>query len=98
IHVADVAAALESLAASEAAGTVNICSGEAHLPHEIALECAKLLKKPDLKRNLQDCVEKQRTTVTICGNNARLAALSENREPNSLALGLNTYLKDMRGH
>tara|TARA_R110000850_G_scaffold96718_5_gene202022 strand:+ start:132 stop:1028 length:897 start_codon:yes stop_codon:yes gene_type:complete len=96
IHVSDVAKAFERLAASDATGTFNICSGTAYLPHEIALECAKLLNKSDLKRYLQDSVEKQRATVTVCGNNAKLVALMSDRQAKSLTTGLRTHLKSAK--
>ena len=93
IHVKDVAAAFERLAASEASGTINICSGEAHLPHEIAHEFAKLLEKPQLEKKLLQIIENHRANVTVCGNNAKLAAFPGDGLPKSLPEGLRSYHK-----
>ncbi len=92
IHVSDVAAALESLAASEAVGTVNICSGKAHLPHEIALECARLLDKDTLIPALDERVRQAKATSTLQGENSRLIGIWD-KKPMSLSDGLKSYLE-----
>lgn len=94
IHVKDVAAALEMLASSGVNGMVNICSGAAHAPHEIALEFARILEKPDLEKMLQSYVENYRTSVTVRGNNSKLSALKIGPHPLSLTEGLRTYIGD----
>ncbi len=92
IHVADVAIAFEKLAASDATGIVNVCSGNTCLPHEIALEFAKLMEKPQLEEKLLKDIEKHRANVTVCGNNAKLAAFLNGKQPKSLSEGLRSYL------
>ncbi|MFC4273502.1 NAD-dependent epimerase/dehydratase family protein [Sneathiella chungangensis] len=92
IHVGDVAAALECLAASEPVGTVNICSGVAHLPHEIALECARLLDKDTLIPALDERVRQAKATSTLQGENSRLIGIWD-KKPMSLSDGLKSYLE-----
>ncbi|MZR31229.1 NAD-dependent epimerase/dehydratase family protein [Sneathiella litorea] len=92
IHVEDVSAALEKLAASDATGTINICSGNAHLPHEIALEFSKLMGKPALEKSLRNSVETHHAIITIRGTNKKLADLMGGQLRNTLAQGLRTYL------
>lgn len=93
IHVKDVATAFERLAKSEASGTINICSGEAHLPHEIALEVAKLTGKSQLEKKLRQNIENHHANVTVCGNNAKLAAFLGGELQKSLPEGLRSYHK-----
>ena len=93
IHVSDVARAFERLTASEATGTVNICSGSACLPHEIALECAKLLEKPLLAVAIQEILDGCEIESSLKGNNERLARIWTSEAPLTLSEGLETYLK-----
>ncbi|WP_340150316.1 NAD(P)-dependent oxidoreductase [uncultured Sneathiella sp.] len=93
IHVSDVARAFERLAASEAAGTINICSGTASLPHEIALECAKLREKPSLAVAIQEILDGCKIESSLKGNNERMASLWTSKAPLTLSEGLETYLK-----
>ncbi|MAZ03643.1 MAG: hypothetical protein CMN56_10945 [Sneathiella sp.] len=93
IHVSDVARAFEQLAALEATGTFNICSGTAYLPHEIALECAKLLEKPSLAVAIQEILDGCEIESSLKGNNERLGSLWTSKAPLTLSKGLETYLK-----
>jgi nucleoside-diphosphate-sugar epimerase len=92
IHVEDVATAFEILAASNAAGTINICSGRAVLPHEIAREVAALMGKEKLVSMLEQEVQQGEITNTLQGNNQRLMDIWTATPPHTLSEGLKTYL------
>ncbi|MCF8468766.1 MAG: NAD(P)-dependent oxidoreductase [Sneathiella sp.] len=91
IHVEDVAIVLEKLAASDAAGTFNICSGKAVLPGEIALECARALKRPRLEENLKVHLIKTLADVSVFGSREKIAKILGKPEPISLTTGFRTY-------
>ncbi|MAL80461.1 MAG: NAD-dependent dehydratase [Sneathiella sp.] len=93
IHVTDVARALERLAVSDLTGTVNISSGRAVLPPEIALEAAKLLGKEALVPPLTELVEETSLSTALYGDNRRLMSVWEGAPMLSLVDGLKSYLK-----
>ena len=92
IHVNDVALAFEKLLSASENGTVNICSGISLLPHEVAIECARLLGRTELLGDLLTIVARTQTDVSICGNRKKLSVAMNGTKPVSLATGLRTYL------
>ncbi|WP_373085098.1 NAD-dependent epimerase/dehydratase family protein [Sneathiella sp.] len=91
IHIEDVAIAFEALASTDVTGTVNICSGTALLPHEIALECAKLLGKKELVTALRSASQLTVSETSVYGCNKKLLQAFRPRKLTSLTEGLASY-------
>ncbi len=92
IHLDDVAKAFESLTFREISGPVNICSGAGRLPHQIAIECAKLFDQPRILENL-NLQPTPVISVRIEGNPQKLANVLDLKNLKSFSEGLLTYSK-----
>lgn len=68
IHLSDVASCFERLLATSVTGPVNICSGVALRPPEIAAAAARILDKPDLVALLDDQLTNIDSELTIVGD------------------------------
>ncbi|MEH6547706.1 MAG: NAD-dependent epimerase/dehydratase family protein [Sneathiella sp.] len=68
IHLSDVAYCFERLLGAPLTGPVNICSGVALKPLEIAAVAVRLLNKPDLSAKLDDQLANVERELTIVGD------------------------------
>ncbi|USG60342.1 NAD-dependent epimerase/dehydratase family protein [Sneathiella marina] len=68
IHLSDVARYFDQLLTSSVTGPVNICSGIALRPPEIAAAAARLLGKPDLAAALDEQLTNMDGELTIVGD------------------------------
>ncbi|WP_169543351.1 NAD-dependent epimerase/dehydratase family protein [Sneathiella aquimaris] len=93
VHVADVAAAFNRVLASDLEGAVNIGSGVAMLPDEIALICASLLGKQDLITALQKRASETTASVSVMGDTHRLKSVLKDTDIRSFEQGLKSYLE-----
>lgn len=92
IHVTDVARAFERLAASNITGIVNIASGRACLPGEIALAAARLLGDEALIEPLEESLQATTQSALLQGDNRRLLSIWEGAPLLPLTEGLKSYL------
>jgi len=93
IHVDDVAIIIEKLLSGLASGTVNICSGTPLLPYEIAIRCAEVLGKPELKETLSDLLSGLQSKAVVYGSNEKRQALTGMPSVRSLEHGLQDYVE-----
>ncbi|MFT6556170.1 NAD-dependent epimerase/dehydratase family protein [Sneathiella sp.] len=93
IHVADVATAFSRVLASDLEGAVNIGSGVAMLPDEIALTCASALGKQDLIPALQKRASEVTASVSVLGDIQRLQSVLNDADIRSFEQGLKSYLE-----
>ncbi len=98
IHLEDVAESLARLAFSTHIGAVNICSGNAYRPSEIALACARVFKKePVLRAALEKIVQKTPQESLVLGNAKKIDHLLSDWPVYSLEDGLRTYIGQNSG-
>jgi nucleoside-diphosphate-sugar epimerase len=99
IHLSDVAFCFERLLAASVTGPVNICSGVALRPPEIAAAAARLLNKPDLAATLEAQLASIDDELTIVGDRQLLDQVltQTGQTPPSRLLsmddGLRSYLR-----
>jgi UDP-glucuronate decarboxylase len=67
IHLRDIARVFEALAYKEITGAVNVCSGEAVLPHKIAFEIAKLDGNEAMAASFRKQLEANTQSTSVVG-------------------------------
>jgi len=95
IHLSDVAHCFERLLAASVTGPVNICSGIALRPPEIAAAAARLLNKPDLAATLDGQLADLDDELTIVGDRQHLDQVltQTGQTPPSRFLGIDDGLR-----
>ncbi|TNE33694.1 MAG: NAD(P)-dependent oxidoreductase [Alphaproteobacteria bacterium] len=96
IRVEDAAKSLAALTDAEITGPINICSGHAYLPHEIAIIVAELLGKPEISKALRDTYQVQPTETSVLGSREKLNSILSQSDCKSLEDGLKDYIAHMR--
>lgn len=91
IHVQDVACALVALAHTHVSGTLNICSGNAVTPLEIAQMVSLKLGKTALAETFRQRVKTTKVTSRVQGCTQKLDDICPQAQQRTLADGLSSY-------
>lgn len=92
IHVEDVARAFERLTFSDISGAVNICSGTAWLPYDIALLCAEIMGQEKMLAPLKEKVQQIHKDISVLGSPETLYTVLGEADIRPLKVGLMSYL------
>lgn len=91
IHVQDVACVLVALAHTHVSGTLNICSGKAVTPLEIAQMVSLELGKMSLAETFRQRLETTKTTSRVQGSTQRFDDICPQVQRRTLVDGLSSY-------
>lgn len=95
IHLDDVVKVISALAYKSIKGQINICSGAAYVPHQIALECAQIFGRTGIYEKLRSQTTPV-ANVRVEGTVKKLETIVNMKEFMSLSEGLKTYQNSSR--